>query len=172
MELNLNNFNIRQTKPNIFGNIALPKNTERYIVKEQGLLGIDIFSGDKIQIINTEGGQVCEVIVFDNTGKNKQSIIGKKINGDAKFIKYVLTNSNDTKILLDKLKKKKIDFNKTKSSNFFDHTTLVRETLDLVTQEDGFIIFAAPGEDMQVDQQNAPTDIEVIIEKNNNKQNH
>ena len=38
-------------------------------------------------------------------------------------------------------------------------------------QEDGFIIFAAPGEDMLVDQQNAPSDIEVFIERKNKKQN-
>ena len=170
MELNLENFNIRRSEARIEGSYSLPENIERYIIKAQGLIGVDIFSGDKIKIINTEGGQVCEIVVFDNSGKNNQSIIGKKSNSDAKFIKYVLTNSNDKKILLDKLKKKKINFNNTKSSNFFNHTTLVKETLDLVTQEDGFIIFAAPGEDMKVDQQNAPTDIEVLIERNNNKQ--
>ena len=45
---------------------------------------------DKIKIIDTEGGQVCEVIAFDNQGKNNQSIIGKKINGDAKFTKIYI----------------------------------------------------------------------------------
>ena len=171
MELNLENFNIRQTNPKVFGNINLPENMERYVVKAQGIIGVEIFADDKIKITNLEGGQICEVSVFDNLGKNNQSIIGEKGNDDAKFIKYVLSNSNDKKILLDKLKKKKINFNKAKSSIFFDHTTLEKETHELVLQEDGFIIFAAPGEDMQVDQQNAPTDIEVLIERNNNKQN-
>ena len=171
MELNLENFNIRRSEALIAGSYSLPENIERYIVKAQGLIGLDIYRGDKIKIINTEGGQVCEVIVFDNLGKNNQSIIGEKINGDAKFTKYILTNSNDKILLLEKLKKKKIDFNKTKSSNFFDHTSLTKETLNFVMQEDGFIIFAAPGEDMQVDQQNAPTDIEVVVERKNNKQN-
>ena len=116
MELNLENFNIRRSEALIAGSYSLPENIERYIVKAQGLIGLDIYRGDKIKIINTEGGQVCEVIVFDNLGKNNQSIIGEKINGDAKFTKYILTNSNDKILLLEKLKKKKIDFNKTKSS--------------------------------------------------------
>ena len=159
MEFNLESFYVRQTKPKIYGNIALPENTERYIVKAQGLLGIDIFSGDKIKIINIEGGQICEVSIFDNFGNNNQSIIGGKNNGDAKFIKYLLANSDDKKIILNKLKKKKIDFNKAKSSNFFNNSTIENETVKLESQEDGFIIFAAPGEAMQVDKQNAPTDI-------------
>jgi aminomethyltransferase len=171
MKLNLENFNIRRSEALIAGSYSLPNNIERYTVKAKGLIGLDVYKDDTIKIINTEGGQICEVIVFDNEGKNNQLIIGEKINGDAKFTKYILSNSSDKKILLEKLKKKKIDFNKTKSTNFFDHTSPAKETSELVMQEDGFIIFAAPGEDMQVDQQNPPTDIEVTIKRKDIKQN-
>ena len=75
MELNLENFNIRQTNPKVFGNINLPENMERYVVKAQGIIGVEIFADDKIKITNLEGGQICEVSVFDNLGKNNQSII-------------------------------------------------------------------------------------------------
>ena len=78
----------------------MPKNKERYLVKAQGIIGIDIFKDDKIEIINIEGGQVCEITVFDNDGKNNQKIIEGKNNGDAKFIKYLLSNSNDKKIII------------------------------------------------------------------------
>jgi aminomethyltransferase len=40
-----------------------------------------------------------------------------------------------------------------------------------LVEENGFIIFAAPGENMQVDQQNAPSEIEIQIERNNKEQN-
>jgi len=109
MKINLENFDIRRSAPRLEGIYSLPENVERYIVKAQGLIGIDIFSGDKIKIINTEGGQICEVAVFDKSGKNNQSIIGKQNDGEAKFTKYLLTNSDDKKILIDKLKKKKND---------------------------------------------------------------
>ena len=171
MKINLENFKIRRSEARISGSYDLPKNIERYIVKAQGLIGLDIYSGDKIKIINTEGGQVCEAIAFDKSGKNNQSIIGKKINDDAKFTKYVLTNSKDKRILLEKLKNKDIDFNKTKSTNFFNHSSPANEILNLMIYDDGFIILAAPGEDMQVDQQSVPTDIEVVVERFNYKQN-
>ena len=169
MKLNLENFNVRKSNARIVGSYSLPENFERYIVKAQGLLGIDIFNGDKIKIINTEGGQICEVVVFNNLGKNIQSIIGSKINNDANFIKYLLTNSKDKEVLLTKLKNKKIDFNKAKSTNFFDISSNAKQEINLLSEEDSFIIFAAPGNDMRVDEQNAPTDIEVLIERKNNK---
>ena len=45
MEINLENFNVRRSSPYIAGNQGLPENTERYIAKAQGLIGLDIFKG-------------------------------------------------------------------------------------------------------------------------------
>ena len=171
MKLNLKNFDVRKSTPFIAGSYGLPENTEKYTVKAQGLIGIDVFKGDKIIIIDIEGGQTCEVIAFDTKGKNNQSIVGQKINGEAKFVKYILTNSNDKKVLLEKIKKKNIDFHKTQSSNFFDETTAEKDEIKFSAEEDGFILFAAPGEDMKVNQQNAPSNIEVLIERKNSNQN-
>ena len=69
MELNLENFNIRNSKPIILGNAGLPKNTERYHLNGMGIIGIDIYKDDKIKIINIEGSQVCEITFFDKIWK-------------------------------------------------------------------------------------------------------
>ena len=171
MELNLEKFNIRKSVPWIAGTYSLPENVERYIVKGQGLIGVDIFKDDKITIVNIEGNQICETTVFDKSGKNKQSIIGQKNNGNADFIKYILTNSSDKKVLLTSLKRKNINFSKSKSSTFFDIHTKAKEKINLTVEEDAFILVAAPGEDMKVDLHNPPTDIEVFIERSNRKNN-
>ena len=47
----------------------LPPGVERYFVKGGGLSVIEIFAEDKIDIINEEGKQICEIIVFDTNGK-------------------------------------------------------------------------------------------------------
>ena len=91
MELDLSNFNIRKTSPIILGNDGLPKNVERYTVKGQGILGIEIFKDDKIKIINLEGAQELELTSFDTNGENK-SLIQIGFNKEANFIKYVLKN--------------------------------------------------------------------------------
>ena len=78
MEINLENFNIRRSNPYIAGSQGMPPNHERYITKGMGLIGIDIFSGDKISINNIEGMQSCEITTFDINGSNNLGIIGEK----------------------------------------------------------------------------------------------
>ena len=94
MKLNLENFNIRRTNPYIAGPTGLAPGEERYIAKGQGLIGLEIFEGDKISIKNIEGKQECEIVAFNKDGKNNLSIISRKKDSDAKFIKYILTNSS------------------------------------------------------------------------------
>ena len=86
MNLNLENFNIRRTNPYIAGPIGLTPGEERYIVKAQGLVGMEIFKEDKISIKNIEGRQECEIVAFNKDGNNKLGIIGQETNEDAKFI--------------------------------------------------------------------------------------
>ena len=74
MELDLNNFNIRKTKPIILGNAGLPDNVERYTAKAEGILGIDVFEGDEIKILNIEGSQELELSFFNDQGLNTSLI--------------------------------------------------------------------------------------------------
>ena len=123
MEINLKNFTIRRTNPYIAGPQGMPTGHERYIAKGMGLIGLDIFSGDKISIKNIEGMQKCEITTFDINGSNNLEIIGAKKNSEALFIKQILTKSPDQKNLLSKLKKRNIDFHKCKSLIFFNEKT-------------------------------------------------
>ena len=74
MEIDLSRFNIRQTNPIILGNAGLPDNLERYTVKGEGILGIDVFRDDVINVINTEGRQELELTFFNRNGKNETLI--------------------------------------------------------------------------------------------------
>ena len=83
---------------------TLPPGVEKFFVKGGGLSVIEILPEDKIEIINDEGMQLCEIIVFNSKGKPDLSILGLKENASADFTKRVI--SNDEKI--SKLFKKKI----------------------------------------------------------------
>ena len=78
MDLNLDNFQIRRTNPYIAGPTGLLPGEERYMAKAQGLVGFEIFEGDKISIINIEGQQECEIVSFDKDGKNELGIVGRQ----------------------------------------------------------------------------------------------
>ena len=66
---------------------VLPPGVERYFVQGGGLSVIEISAEDKIEIINDEGKQTCEVIVFNSKGKCDLSILNLKENGNAKLFK-------------------------------------------------------------------------------------
>ena len=83
---------------------TLPPGVERFFVKGGGLSVIEILPEDKIEIINDEGMQLCEIIVFNSKGKPDLSILNLKENANADFSKKVI--SNDEKI--SQLFKKKI----------------------------------------------------------------
>ena len=67
----------------------LPPGVERYVVNGGGLTGIQIFPDDEIEIINNEGNQICEIIVFDEDGKSNLSILNLKENKIKSGIKDV-----------------------------------------------------------------------------------
>ena len=48
---------------------TLPPGVERYYVRGGGLSVIEVLPEDKIEIINDEGKQTCEIIVFNSKGK-------------------------------------------------------------------------------------------------------
>ena len=74
----------------------LPPGVERYFVKGGGLSVIEVFPEDKIEIINEEGKQICEIIVFDSIGKPDLSILDLKENSNADFSKRTI--AKDEKI--------------------------------------------------------------------------
>ena len=75
---------------------VLPPGVERYVIQGCGINIFEIFPDDEIKIVNDEGKQVCEIIVFNSKGKNDLSILSLKENSDGKFIKQAI--NEDTKI--------------------------------------------------------------------------
>ena len=66
---------------------TLPPGVERYFVKGGGLSVIEVSPDDKIEIINEEGRQICEIIVFNSKGKSDLSLLNLKENANADFSK-------------------------------------------------------------------------------------
>ena len=66
---------------------VLPPGVERYIVNGGGLTGIQIFADDEIEVINNEGNQICEICVFNNSGKPELGIFNLKESKNANNIK-------------------------------------------------------------------------------------
>ena len=67
--------NLRINEP---GLNVLPPGVERYVINGGGLTGVQIFPDDEIEIINNEGNQICEIVVFNSDGNSDPSILNLK----------------------------------------------------------------------------------------------
>jgi len=130
---------------------TLPPGVERYFVKGGGLSVFEVLPEDKLEIINDEGKQTCEVLVFNSKGKCDLSILNLKENSDASFSKK--TNLNDEKIT-KLFERKKLDLSKAKYSTIIDKDWPTGEKIILKSKDKCTVMLAAPGESMSVHNQN------------------
>jgi len=141
---------------------VLPPGVERYFVRGGGLSVLEVSPEDKLEIINDEGKQICEVVVFNSKGKCDLSILNLKENSDASFSKRIILND---KKITKLFKRKNLNLDKAKSSTIFDKDCLVGEKIILKSKDKCTVMLAAPGEAMNVHNQNPPTDLTVFLNK-------
>ena len=145
---------------------ALPPGVERYIVEGGGLTGIQILPDDEIEIINNEGNQVCEISVFNKDGKSELAILGLKEIKDNSEIKKILFKKDETSLqALLQLKRRNLNVEKSKSSIIFDKKTKVGESVKLKSKDKCYCIFAAPGNQMLVHEQNPSTELTIMVSR-------
>ena len=63
MNIDVSKYPVRRSNPILKGSYGLPEDTERYLVKGQGLIGIDLDKGDNLYLKNLEGNQVLNIHV-------------------------------------------------------------------------------------------------------------
>ena len=145
---------------------SLPPGVERYIVEAGGLTGIEVLPDDEIEIINNEGNQICEISVFNKDGKSELGILNLKEIKDNSEIKKILLKKDETSLqALHQLKKRNLNIEKSKSSIIFDKETKAGESIKLKSKDKCYCIFAAPGNEMMVHEQNPSTELTVMIKR-------
>ena len=122
----------------------LPPGVERYVINGGGLTGVQIFPDDEIEIINNEGNQICEIVVFDSNGNSDPSILNlKSSKSENDIIKILNRDEESSKIALRQLGKRNLKIAKSKSSVLFDKDTPPGEKIKITSKEiaDCFAIF-------------------------------
>ncbi len=144
----------------------LPLGVERYVVNGGGLSGIQIFPEDEIEIINDEGNQICEILVFNKDGKSELSILNLKENKNSSEIKKILSKKDEASLTAAyQLKKRNLDIDKSKSAVIFDKDTRPGESLKVQAKDKCYCIFSAPGSNMLIHEQNPTTDLTIFIKR-------
>jgi aminomethyltransferase len=145
---------------------VLPPGVERHVVNGGGLTGIQIFPDDEIELINEEGNQICEIVVFDKDGKSNLGILNLKENKKNSEIKKILTSKDESSLAANyQLKKRNLDITKSQSSIVFTKDSISGDKIKFKSKDKCYVIFAAPGNDMLVHEQNPITDLTLFIKR-------
>ena len=144
----------------------LPPGVERYVVPACGSVMVTVVAGDTLRIVNTEGGQVCEIVAFDTATRQSPGILGRPESGPATGLAAMVTGGGEAaRTLLDTLARKGW-------SSRFDHAVRlfgpetpagIEEAINV--EADGFVIVAAPGEAMDAAAQWPPTSLELLVHR-------
>ena len=141
---------------------TLPPGVERYHIQGGGINILEIFPEDKIEIINDEGKQICEIIVFNAKGKGDLSILSLKENSNGDYLKKAI---NQDRKILQLLKKKKLELNKSKSSIVFSEDCPMGDKINLKSKDACIVMLASPGMAMDVHNQNPPSSLTIFLRR-------
>jgi len=142
---------------------TLPQGTERYVVAGCGTLVLTASAGDHLILIDREGRQRCEVLAFDGDGRNISGSMGAAANGSGAGVKELASTGNGA--LPATLARQGITLDDARSVDLFGAGAAAGERAVLQVQQDCVVVVAAPGAPMRVDAQDAPTEIEVLVER-------
>ena len=150
-------------KPQVF---SMPPGTERYTVEGQGAALIPIETGDRITVINDEGGQRCEIVVCDPKGKVDAGIIGASTHGGAGGLKALLDSDNQSlRGLRMGLDARRIDLASAQAVHLFEGSTPAKTEASFTATRDGAVIIAAPAGVMDFEAQDTATPLTVMIKR-------
>lgn len=148
------------------GRPILQPGTERYIIPGGGSRTIPISEGDEIGILNLEGNQAVEMILFNHEGKSDAGFLGTKgtgkPNGTIALIKHPLHGQD---FPLDSLQKMGIDIEDGDAVLLHGQDTPAGQLDRLYSSQSGVLIVSLIGSSMLPWEQNALTEIALYVKR-------
>ena len=143
--------------------------SERQTVPGGGGWLLQVGQGDRITLINDEGGQPVELVAAGRDGRIDAGLLGQSPNSDAGGLKAVLSLGDGAGEGLSRLRRglvtRGIDLARAGAVRLFDTATLPGTRQEFTAQADGWLIVAAPGQPMSPGAQDTATPITVEVQR-------
>jgi len=144
--------------------LHLPRGQERYVVEGAGAILISAHAGDRLQVVNDEGGQPCEIIAAGADGVIDAAILGQAANSSAEGLKALLTSGEAslTRMKLS-LAKRGMDLARAAGVRLFAADSPAGAQQSFTLTRDATLVIAAPGGGMAPDAQDTATPLTVHL---------
>lgn len=142
------------------GLVLLPPGHERYPLRGGGVAVLRLEAGDQLEVADPEGRQLCEVVAFGSGGRADPKVLGAAAVRPAEGTLAMLSNgSEDSRAVMAALKRRGIALDGAQAIVLFEGESRPGESACFTAERETLCLIAAPGEAMQVDRQNPPTDL-------------
>jgi len=144
----------------------LPRGVERHPVPGGGSRALPIYKGDEISVLDKEGLQTGELVVFAPDRTSDAAYIGALGHGrpDATIATLANGSRSGAKVLAA-LSAAGFDIGQGDGVALFHEGSRAGDTAQFTAEVDGLLICAAPGGPMSPEAQNAPTELMVYIRR-------
>ncbi len=143
---------------------TIPPRVERYPVPGGGSVVVPVSAGDGLLLTDSEGGQPCEVLFCDGSGRFDPAALGASGATDAAGFRAMLASASEGAArTLAALRRRNMDLAQARAIRLFGNQSPAGGTASLTVARDGILIVAAPGGAMSPEAQDTATGIELRI---------
>ncbi len=156
------------TRPRLLepGLLRLEPGVERYRVRGGGATVLPLAAGDQIIVIDVEGQQRCELVVFSPDGRESSAALGARADGRSEALTALLAaDEEDAWAVRAVLEQRRINPVDAPAVQLFGGTTRPGDQESFTAERDLVCIIAAPGKPMRVEEQNPPTDLKIVVKR-------
>ena len=144
----------------------LPSNVERHVVPGGGSRTLGLDAGDEVTVVDREGRQPCELVVFDASGRSDPALIGASATGRPQGIQAMLQSGDPSaKRVAGVLAARGFDLGRAAAVHCFGDDSRAGESSSFVATAPVTLVAGAPGGPMPVDAQCAPSDIVLYVRR-------
>jgi len=145
---------------------TLLEGTERYRAKGGGSVVMRVAPGDRVSVIDSEGGQVCEISFLDEKGRFRAAGLGAAFSNSAEGLKAILQAEHEsaarTRVALQR---RGADLASAGALRIFGAGSTPGSQADFTIAMKGLLIVAAPAAAMSPEAQDTATPIEIRIKR-------
>ncbi|KNG93517.1 DUF1989 domain-containing protein [Pseudaestuariivita atlantica] len=144
----------------------LPHGVERHPVPGGGSRAVPIFKGDEISVVDRDGLQPGEMVVFAPDRTSDAGYLGTTGHGKPQGIIDTLANgSRSGAKVLAALSAAGFDIGKGDAIKLFEGGSRPGDSVDFTAETDGLLILAAPSAPMSPETQDTATDLALYIRR-------
>ena len=145
---------------------VLPPNVERHPIPGGGTRTLTLDAGDELTVVDREGRQPCELVVFDVGGRADPALIGATGAGAPLGIRAILDRPiPSAKRVRDALAARGLDLGRAAAVRLFGGESRAGATASFVATAPATLVAGAPGGPMPVDEQCPPTEIVLYVRR-------